>query len=355
MSDFRIDQITNQAGTAGPQIAGITTFSSTSGLLMPLGPTEYRGGRGRGLFGGGYTFPAPTTDFNIIDYITISSTGNALDFGDLAQQATNNSIGACASSTRGVWGGGRAEPSTNSNVIQFVTISSTGNSFDFGDLTIARRSAGSCSSSTRGIWAGGRTGSGSYPGSAPQNIIDYITIASLGNASTFGNLNRTHDSNVSNSSCSSTTRGIFAGGYGGSAGVTNTITFITISTTGDGQYFGDLTVNRSNLGSCSNSTRGVFGGGQTPTASNTIDYITISSTGNAIDFGDLLNSPIAIAGLSSQIRGIFAGGYVAPTTTNVIQYVTISSTGNAIDFGDLTQSRSMKNAGCSDAHGGLGD
>ena len=79
MSDFRIDQITNQAGTAGPQIAGITTFSSTSGLLMPLGPTEYRGGRGRGVFAGGYT---PTT-LNTIDYITISTTGNAFDFGDL--------------------------------------------------------------------------------------------------------------------------------------------------------------------------------------------------------------------------------------------------------------------------------
>jgi Concanavalin A-like lectin/glucanases superfamily len=42
MSDFRIDQITNQAGTAGPNIAGITTFSSTSGLLMPRGDTFRR-------------------------------------------------------------------------------------------------------------------------------------------------------------------------------------------------------------------------------------------------------------------------------------------------------------------------
>ena len=42
MSDFRIDQITNQAGTAGPQIAGITTFSGSSGLVMPSGDTRYR-------------------------------------------------------------------------------------------------------------------------------------------------------------------------------------------------------------------------------------------------------------------------------------------------------------------------
>ena len=42
MSEFRIDQITNQEGTAGPQIAGITTFSSSSGLLMPSGTTAKR-------------------------------------------------------------------------------------------------------------------------------------------------------------------------------------------------------------------------------------------------------------------------------------------------------------------------
>jgi hypothetical protein len=42
MSEFRIDQISNQAGTAGPDIAGITTFSSTSGMLMPSGNTIKR-------------------------------------------------------------------------------------------------------------------------------------------------------------------------------------------------------------------------------------------------------------------------------------------------------------------------
>jgi hypothetical protein len=42
MSEFRIDQITNQSGSRGPDIAGITTFSSTSGLLMPSGDTRGR-------------------------------------------------------------------------------------------------------------------------------------------------------------------------------------------------------------------------------------------------------------------------------------------------------------------------
>ena len=40
MSEFRIDKITNRDGSAGTQIAGISTFSGTSGMVMPGGPTE---------------------------------------------------------------------------------------------------------------------------------------------------------------------------------------------------------------------------------------------------------------------------------------------------------------------------
>ena len=73
MSDFRIDKITNRDGSAGTQIAGISTFSGTSGMIMPGGATAYRGGRGRGLvFGGGWPFK------NSIDYVTITTTGLSL-------------------------------------------------------------------------------------------------------------------------------------------------------------------------------------------------------------------------------------------------------------------------------------
>ena len=54
MSEFRIDQIKSQDATRGPNVAGITTFTGTSGIVMPSGNTAYRGGRGRGVFGGGY-------------------------------------------------------------------------------------------------------------------------------------------------------------------------------------------------------------------------------------------------------------------------------------------------------------
>jgi hypothetical protein len=86
----------------------------------------------------------------------------------------------CSNSTRGLFGGG-SQPATT-NVIGFVTIATTGNAQDFGDLTVARGEFGACSSSTRGIWAGGN----SNP--TRVNVIDYVTILSTGNAQDFGDL-----------------------------------------------------------------------------------------------------------------------------------------------------------------------
>jgi len=340
MSEYRINQITNQAGTAGPQVAGITTFSSSSGLVMPSGATEYRGGRGRGVFGGGYT----PTRVNTIDYITISTAGNALDFGDLYTQV--NRGGTNSSSVRGLWGGGNTPSFTN--VIQYVTISSTGNSFDFGDLTIARWATGGCSSSTRGLWGGGYN---SPQIASPSNTatIDYIQFSTLGNAVDFGDL---FTGRYSAASFSSPTRGVWGGGK--TPTTTNTIDYVTIASIGNAIDFGDMTFSSGERAGCSNSIRGIFGGGA-PTG-NVIDYITIASTGNALDFGDLLSlSYQFLAACASPIRGIFSGGGDGSSAVlNNIEFVTIATTGNATDFGDLTVAR-LSLEGCSDAHGGLGD
>ena len=47
MSELRINNITDTAGSSGPIIAGVSTVTSTSHMVMPRGPTEMRGGRGR--------------------------------------------------------------------------------------------------------------------------------------------------------------------------------------------------------------------------------------------------------------------------------------------------------------------
>ena len=74
----------------------------------------------------------------------------------------------------------------------------------------------------------------------------------------------------------------------------NTIDFITIATEGNATDFGDLTDQRRNVTGNSNGVRGTFssgttGGSGTGNNLNIIDFITIASTGNASDFGDLTN------------------------------------------------------------------
>ena len=50
MSDIKINNITDRSGSSGPIFAGISTVSTDAFMVMPSGPTEYRGGRGRGFF-----------------------------------------------------------------------------------------------------------------------------------------------------------------------------------------------------------------------------------------------------------------------------------------------------------------
>ena len=307
---------------------GVTKINSDAYFYLPTGDTITRDSRsGRGVFGVDIT----------IDYITIATTGNASDFGDLTEDRSQ--LAACSSSIRGVFGGGDPGPSV-ANTIDFITISSTGNAFDFGDLIEARRRLSALSSSTRGVFGGGQT-------PTAVNTIDFITIASTGDAVDFGDL---IGINRELAACSSSTRGVFGGGGDSPANV-NIIQFITISSTGDTSDFGDLSQTRSLFDACSNSVRGVFGGGQ-PGFLNTIDYITIASTGNAQDFGDLTQARLGLAACSSSTHGVFGGG-LTPTAVNTIDFITIASTGNAVDFGDFPSTRNLL-AACSNGHGGLG-
>ena len=88
--------------------------------------------------------------------------------------------------------------------------------------------------------------------------------------------------------------------------MTNTIDFVTIATLGNASNFGDLTVPRGEFCSCSNNIRGVFAGGNSPgsTRVNTIDFITISTEGDAADFGDLTYVSSGMMGTGSNHGGL---------------------------------------------------
>ena len=327
-----------------------TKFDTLSYMVPPGGTTTQRG-RGRGVVLGGGRSGSPTK-INTISYIEIQSTGFSNAFGDLTESVII--AGCCASSTRGVRGGGYNTP-TNSNVIDYVTIATTSNATNFGDLTIARHWVMGGGSQTRGIFGGGNMGASPNPNS---NTIDYITIASEGNAADFGDLINSYTPTIgSGNGAASPTRLLFAGGSQDTPApqtVQNAIQYVTIASTGDATDFGDLTDNKVRFGVCSSSTRALYGGaGANDTAkTNSITYVTIATTGNTEDFGDRTVGVNNVAATSNSIRGVFIGGLGSPTSENHIDYVTIATTGNAVDWGDSFYLLEHTSA-CSDSHGGI--
>ena len=393
MSEFKASGFSDEFGSSGPDIVGLTTFTSPYYFVPPSGSTaerpsspapgmlrfntdigrlevwrndhwatilgespnlgdnnagsgESRGGTGvRGLTGGGYS----TSKRDEIDYFTISTLGNAQDFGNLSESRYWTS--SHASRTRGVWGGGAVSPTSPNKTdrIDFVTIASTGDATDFGNLDSSRYGLGSCSNQTRGLFAGGYQ----PPGSQISNV-DYITIASTGNALDFGDLTYAR---YYLTATASSVRGVFLSGRTGTSPYTyyDTIDYVTISSQGNVQDFGNLTANKAEGYAGANSTRGLyFSGYDDGTATNAIEFITIATTGNSQDFGDLTGNVVAGSIATSPTRAVTAGGYQQPSpgNTDTMQFVTIATTGNAQDFGDITVARHTSGS-CSNGHGGL--
>jgi len=314
-------------------------------MYFPTGRTEERG-RGVGLYAGGTT-PSddPTPQ---IASILIQSSGNSIQFGDLSVARYVGGTGA--SSTRGIFAGG-ATP-TRLNTIDFVTIATQGNATNFGDTQQVVAASTGASNSTRMVNAGGDS-----PSPTLINVIDLITIATIGDATNFGDLSVARPGLAGGAS---PTRGVFGGGWTAVPAYTSndTIDYITIATTGNATDFGNLTSARRSVSGGSSQTRAIFMGGlsgsnPSSTKTNTIDFVTIASTGNATDFGDL-TATVRDSGqtMSNSIRACKAGGYNSPATVNSIDMVTIATTGNAADFGD-TAVPVFSLTGLSDSHGGL--
>jgi hypothetical protein len=222
------DQITGTAATSPVSVTGLTNgtsytfnvwalnsygpgvWSAATGSVSPVAPQAFFAG---GYTGGNYQ--------NKIDYVNISTTGNASSFGSLRTISADKGWGyivSGASTSRGIYAGGNGDI----NNISYITFSSAGNSVAFGQLNYAD-GAGSAA----GLWNGAA-------GSSSRGLLntDQATY----------------------------------------------IQYITIATTGNATNFGSFTTNRTRGGQFSSSTRSVFAGGSAP--SNVIDYVTTATTGN---------------------------------------------------------------------------
>ena len=208
----------------------------------------------RGIAAGGWT----PNNRNVIEYVEIQTLGDALDFGDLTEGGNHGNPGM-QSPTRGIFCGGYGSlsPDTNSpyyyNRMQMVTIASKGNTTDFGNLIVGGARGGAGGNSVRGVYAGGY-----YNGI--NSRIEFVTLASEGNASYFGELTiaRRNCSEVADSS----TRAVFCGGIaddGTAPAATSYMDYISIASAGNAVDFGDVTGKIKGQGAFSDSHGGLGG------------------------------------------------------------------------------------------------
>jgi hypothetical protein len=229
-------------------------------------------------------------------YVHFSSKGNMSLFG--SSTCDRYSPCGCSSSTRGIFSGGRGIDNVSTNAIDYITIANVGNATLFGNLTVYRTYSASCSSPTIGVICGGGIFTGG--GGSWSNIIDYVTISTTGNATDFGDLTQTM---IESGSSSTSTTGFIGGGKSDSSGSPtriNTIEKLTFASIGNASNFGSLSSYRNLLGACSSSTKCVFVGGMidddihvvtncnTSNAMRAMDYIYTATGGAASDFGDCL-------------------------------------------------------------------
>ena len=252
-------------------------------------------GGARAIRAGGQVGGSPYPRTDTMDFVTIPTAGNATDFGNLTQVKFGPA--GAGSKTRAVFMAGGTP--VRLSEIDFVTFSSTGNAADFGNMTVARAAGGDAghSNETRAVLAGGST-----PSSDANDTIDFITIASTGNGVDFGNLTLSVSGVMATGNA---TRGIFAGGsYLPAYAYRDTIDIVTIASTGNAQDSGfDLQTTGSGR-CCENSIRALY---QVAAGDNKqIETVTIATLGNSVKFGELTqtNDGGSFA-TSDPTRGLF--------------------------------------------------
>ena len=161
MSQINIRNLSNENDDGSPEIVGVSTFSATSFFVPPKGTTAERPSD---CEPGSIRF---NTDTANLEYFR----GNTIGWSQF-ELVTSNLGGGTGSNTglgvRGIVGGYNAR----GNVIEFLTVSTLGNTQDFGDLTVKRNNPGqNVCNRTRMIFGGG------YDAGGWENVIDFITVA----------------------------------------------------------------------------------------------------------------------------------------------------------------------------------
>ena len=213
----------------------------------------------RGLRIGGSIGNAANKMKNVIDYVEIMTTGNSLDFGDITTEKSQYPHTAASPTRAVICGGGAASPGPGiQSSIEFITMASKGNSINFGEMPIKGTRVGTVSNTVRAVHHSGYS-NGSTAG------LYYLTIASEGNSTEFGELDRTNNpkdtSNVNDGytgGCSNNTRAVWLNGSQATDALGFT-SYIEIASGGKSISFGDTERQMARFGASSNAHGGLGG------------------------------------------------------------------------------------------------
>ena len=318
----------------------------------------------RGVIGGGN----PGSDnagnqqngnINTISYQGIMSGGLMIDFGDLSLARSYLSATSNGTTDRGVWIAGGDASFNPLDRIDYVTISTPGDATDFGNFRSCYGPA-ACSNGTtdKAVAVGGYTG-------GFLNSMGGFNISTTGNYTNEGILtvnrytvgatsNGTHD------------RGLFVGGAwrSGSGGLNVSMDYRTVSSSGSASTFGSMDEGRIGVSCLSNDTndRGILIGGSIQSTYTTfkgsrMQFVNITSTSGASHFGQTINcgrtKPNTFSNGTGE-RGVILGGYFVTepqTMVSECEYITISTLGDSSAWGDIGFVNAYGNGGFSNSAG----
>ena len=290
------------------------------------------------IFGARTTVSSAAVSLNDMLYKTLASDSNTSDFGDMVTDRSD-AKGSGSNGTRLVQGGGTELNSGTATYgvddIDYITAASTGAGTDFGNLfnSCAGGGVNGASNATLCFFNGGNDG-------AQNDDIEYITIASTGNGTDAGNLDAAGNLHETSNGDS---KYLIIGGYIGNTPPEKSVHYNAFSTSANAADFSDGVYNTYAAGSVCAVDRVIVGGGTTGTTSawgyeDEMQYFPVASAADGLDFGDLVENNKHIGGTSDGTRGEFYGGQnpSGEVFLNRIQKVTIGTLGNASDIGDLT-------------------
>ena len=176
MSEINASNFKKEHGDLAPDLVGVTELTSPYFFVPPSGTTEERPEQ---CEPGTLRFNTDIGNLEVFRGKNIGWESIERREGQYLGGGTDSNAGT---GVRGLAMGDTDQGATESDTIEFLTISTLGNMVDFGNLTVGTRQGTGFSSSTRAIHAGG------YDGSSKRNVLDFVTIASTGDATDFGDV-----------------------------------------------------------------------------------------------------------------------------------------------------------------------